>query len=524
MAEKQQQHQDEVRFCCSICMELPKEAVTVDCGHNYCRSCIEGWWDQEKEKEKYSCPQCRETFIKRPVLKRNNMLEELVEKLKTNMQPSPPAAVVCGDLGDFVCDFCCRAEPNKATMSCLTCLASFCPAHLEPHYSVPVLRKHRLVSATVPLQEKMCTKHNKLVEVYCLTDKQLVCYLCAGDEHKGHATRLCAPPVVYFYTSCAESALEDCDKIFIQLISSMQKRHMEVSQLIREQENSAVAQAQALQRPLLEEISKLRRRSTELEELSRDDDYIHVIQIFQSLSSSCDSSDPSPAAAPLRSFIDVNECLSQLRDKVETVLSDSWPRISAIVSSVEFSFLPEPKTREEFLCCRRPLTLDVTSSYPYLSLTGDNLRVRPSPIPYAAHPDRFTEFPQVLCREGLSERCYWEVTGHARMLSAAVAYKDISRTSGDSRFGYNDKSWSLERTENGYTYYHNNVETNVPGPYSRRIGVYLDYKAGILCFYHVSDQMGLLLKIQTTFIQPLYPGLGLNYEWYDVGVFAQLLD
>lgn len=110
------------------------------------------------------------------------------------------------------------------------------------------------------------------------------------------------------------------------------------------------------------------------------------------------------------------------------------------------------------------------------------------------------------------------------MLSAAVAYKDISRTSGDSRFGYNDKSWSLERTENGYTYYHNNVETNVPGPYSRRIGVYLDYKAGILCFYHVSDQMGLLLKIQTTFIQPLYPGLGLNYEWYDVGVFAQLLD
>uniref|UniRef100_A0A3Q3XB76 Tripartite motif containing 25, like n=1 Tax=Mola mola TaxID=94237 RepID=A0A3Q3XB76_MOLML len=433
MAEKQQQHQDEVRFCCSICMELPKEAVTVDCGHNYCRSCIEGWWDQEKEKEKYSCPQCRETFIKRPVLKRNNMLEELVEKLKTNMQPSPPAAVVCGDLGDFVCDFCCRAEPNKATMSCLTCLASFCPAHLEPHYSVPVLRKHRLVSATVPLQEKMCTKHNKLVEVYCLTDKQLVCYLCAGDEHKGHATRLCAPPVVYFYTSCAESALEDCDKIFIQLISSMQKRHMEVSQLIREQENSAVAQAQALQRPLLEEISKLRRRSTELEELSRDDDYIHVIQIFQSLSSSCDSSDPSPAAAPLRSFIDVNECLSQLRDKVETVLSDSWPRISAIVSSVEFSFLPEPKTREEFLCCRRPLTLDVTSSYPYLSLTGDNLRVRPSPIPYAAHPDRFTEFPQVLCREGLSERCYWEVTGHARMLSAAVAYKDISRTSAGER-------------------------------------------------------------------------------------------
>ena len=56
-------------------------------------------------------------------------------------------------------------------------------------------------------------------------------------------------------------------------------------------------------------------------------------------------------------------------------------------------------------------------------------------------------------------------------------------------------------TENGYTYHHNNVETNVPGPYSRKIGVYLDYKAAILRFYHVSDQMGLLFKVQTTFVQ-----------------------
>lgn len=149
--------------------------------------------------------------------------------------------------------------------------------------------------------------------------------------------------------------------------------------------------------------------------------------------------------------------------------------------------------------------------------------MRPSPNLYSAAPGRFTKFPQVLCREGLSERCYWEVEWYARTLSAAVAYKDIKRTTAESQFGHNDKSWSLECTANGYTFRHNNVETKVAGPCSYKIGVYLDYKAGTLCFYQVSDPMVLLHKVQTAFTQPLYPGLGLNYEWYDAGVFAQLV-
>lgn len=151
-------------------------------------------------------------------------------------------------------------------------------------------------------------------------------------------------------------------------------------------------------------------------------------------------------------------------------------------------------------CC--PLTLDVTTNYPYLHLIDDNRRVRPTPSPYSAEPDRF---PQVLCREGLSKRCYWEVEWHARTLSAAVAYKDISRTSDDSRFGNNDKSWSLECTANDYSYRHNNVETMVSGPSSCKIGAYLDCNAGILCFYHVSDTVVLL---QTTFTSLFILGLG----------------
>ncbi|XP_023271167.1 tripartite motif-containing protein 16-like [Seriola lalandi dorsalis] len=561
MADKQQrrQHGDELdqeQFCCSVCLDLLKEPVTINCGHSYCRGCIEGYWDQEKEKGGYSCPLCRETFNPRPLLKRNNMLVQVVEKLKmtSTQQASPSAALACAGSADVACDFCCGTKPKKATMSCLTCLASYCPAHLQPHYSVAVLKTHQLVSATIPLQDKMCTKHNKLMEAYCKTDKQLVCALCTIEEHRDH--KVVSVSVQKAETEnllnwsrkkvqetsqqrekelkeliqaendlkiSTQEALKDCDSIFAKMISSMKRRRSEVKQLIEGQEKTAAVQAEAIRVQLEEEIAKLRRRDGELERLSHADDHIHLIQIFQSLSTSCDSSDFPPASVPPRSLREVTDCVSELRDKLEIALEETWPRISATVSYVDFSLPPAPNTREEFLHYCRPLTLDVTSNYAYLHLMSDYHMMKPSPSPYSAQPERFTKFPQVLCREGLSERCYWEVEWHARTLSAAVAYKDIARASDDSRFGNNDKSWSLECSANGYSFRHNNVETAVSGPHCYKIGVFLDYKAGTLSFYHVSDLMVLLHRVHTTFTQPLYPGLGLNYEWYDIGVFAQLV-
>lgn len=170
---------------------------------------------------------------------------------------------------------------------------------------------------------------------------------------------------------------------------------------------------------------------------------------------------------------------------------------------------------------RRRLTLDGNTNYPYLHLIRDHLRVRPSPAAYPAHPGRFANWPQVLCREALTERCYWEVEGHARTLSAAVAYEDVSRS---SRFGQDDKSWSLECGTGGELLFrHDNVETRLSGPRSKRIGVFLDYEAGTLCFYQVPQPVALLHKVHTTFTRPLHAGIGLDYQWYDVGVFAQLV-
>ncbi|XP_069578389.1 E3 ubiquitin-protein ligase TRIM47-like [Brachyistius frenatus] len=563
MAEKHQKEEqrgvelDSEQFCCSVCLDLLKEPVTIQCGHSYCRGCIEGCWDEEEEKKgKCSCPQCRETISPRPALRRNNMLAEVVEKLKSTstQQASPSAAPVCADPADVACDFCLGTGRRKATVSCLTCLASYCPTHLRSHHSAPVLETHQLVSATIPLQEKMCTKHNKLKELYCRKDEQLVCSACTLDEHSRHkyvsiselkkeikrkmvsSQKKIQKEVEQRQKelkelsqaeeklkSCAQTSLADCDRIFADLISSVQKRCGEVRQLIAAQERTAVAQAEELQLQLLEGIATLRRRGDKLEELSRSNDHVYLMQVFQALSTSCDSPKFPPGAGPQRSFRDVTDRVSELRQKLEMVLKEAWPRIPATVSYVAFSLPPIPKTREQFLRYCRPLTLDVTSNYPYLHLLGNHRRMRPSPSPYSAHPDRFQTFPQVLCREGLSERCYWELEWHARTLSAAVAYKDTSRTSDESQFGRNDKSWSLECMATGYLFRHNDLETAVSGSCCNKIGVFLDYKAGTLCFYHVADPMVLIYKVQTTFTRPLHPGLGLNYEWYDVGVFAQLV-
>ncbi|XP_071260594.1 tripartite motif-containing protein 16-like [Salvelinus alpinus] len=535
---------DQDQFCCSVCLDLLKEPVTIPCGHSYCRSCIEGCWDQDVLKGVYSCPQCRETFTPRPNLRKNNMLAELVEKLrKTGLQAAPPPALCYAGPGDVACDVCTGTRKQKALMSCLACLASYCETHHQSHYESPALKKHKLVKATAQLQEKICSHHDKLLEVYCRTDQQCICLMCTMDEHKGHDTVSAAAErtekqrqlgmsqqkvqqrfqerekelkdlqqAVESFKRSAQAAVEDSDQIFTELIRSIERRSSEVKELIRAQETAQVSQAEGLLEQLKQEIAELRKRSTELEQLSHTEDHIHFLQSYQSLSSISVSSDlPSIVVRPLQYFGDVSKTVSELREKLEDFLKGEWTKISTTVNLVDVVLPPEPKTREQLLQYSCQLTLDPHTAYTQLSLSKGNRKVKRTGQvqPYPDHPDRFTTYCQVLCREGLSGRCYWEVEWTGNVVTA-VSYKDISRTEEYGVFGYNNKSWSLQYYSGDYYFIHNNVETKVSGPQSSRVGVYLDHKAGTLSFYSVSDTMTLLHRVQTTFTQPLYPGFYLS--------------
>uniref|UniRef100_A0A673XPU9 Fish virus induced TRIM protein n=1 Tax=Salmo trutta TaxID=8032 RepID=A0A673XPU9_SALTR len=536
---------DQDNFCCSVCLDLLKEPVTTACGHSYCRSCIEDCWDQDVLKGVYSCPQCRETFIPRPVLRKNNMLAELVEKLKkTGVQAAPPPALCYAGPGDVACDICTGTRKQKALMSCLVCLASYCETHLQFHYESPAFKKHKLVKATAQLQEKICSHHDKLLEVFCRTDQQCICYQCVMDEHKGHDTVSAAAErtekqrqlgmsqqkvqqrfqerekelkelqqAVESLKRSAQAAVEDSDQIFTELIRSIERRSSEVKELIRAQEKAQVSQAEGLLEQLKQEIAELRKRSTELEQLSHTEDHIHFLQSYQSLSSISVSSDlPSIVVRPLQYFGDVSKTVSELREKLEDFLKGEWTKISTTVNIVDVVLPPEPKTREQLLQYSCQLTLDPNTAHTHLSLSEGNRKVTYTDQvqPYPDHPDRFTNYNQVLCREGLSGRCYWEVEWSGVYVITAVSYKDISRTETCSRFGFNNKSWGLQCSRGGYCFRHNNVVTKVSGPQSSRVGVDLDHKAGTLSFYSVSDTMTLLHRVQTTFTQPLYPGFWLS--------------
>ncbi|XP_029602011.1 tripartite motif-containing protein 16-like [Salmo trutta] len=483
---------DQDQLCCSVCLDLLKEPVTIPCGHSYCRSCIDGCWDQDVLKGVYSCPQCRQTFSPRPILSKNNMLAELVEKLrKTGLQAAPPPALCYAGPRDVECDFCTGTRKQKALMSCLACLASYCETHLQPHYESPAFKKHKLVKATAQLQEKICSHHDKLLEVYCRTDQQCICYLCTMDEHKGHDTVSAAAErtekqrqlgmsqqkvqqrsqerekelkelqqAVESFKRSAQAAVEDSDQIFTELIRSIERRSSEVKELIRAQEKAQVSEAEGVLEQLKQEIAELRKRSTELEQLSHTEDHIHFLQSYQSLSSISVSSDlPSIVVRPLQYFGDVSKTVSELREKLEDFLKGEWTKISTTVNIVDVVLPPEPKTREQLLQYSCQLTLDPNTAHTLLSLSEGNRKVTCTGRvqTYPGNPDRFTNYCQVLCREGLSGRCYWEVKWSGYDVDTAVSYKDISRTETDNTFGYNNKSWSLQCYSGGYCFIHNNV-------------------------------------------------------------------
>nr|XP_046195767.1 NACHT, LRR and PYD domains-containing protein 12-like [Oncorhynchus gorbuscha] len=168
------------------------------------------------------------------------------------------------------------------------------------------------------------------------------------------------------------------------------------------------------------------------------------------------------------------------------------------------------------------LTLDPNTAHRLLSLSEENRKVtwRREEQPYPDHPERFKDREQVLCKEGLTGRCYWEVEWSGRGAVIGVTYKGLSRRGegNDCVIGFNDRSWSLQCSDNSYYARHNDKLTTIaiPSSSSHRIGVYLDWPAGTLSFYRVSsDTLTHLYTFHTTFTEPLYPGFRV---WYDSSV------
>lgn len=513
---------------CSVCLDLLTNPVTIPCGHNYCIGCVRSHWDREEEKKHYSCPDCRKTFKSRPVLVTNTRMAALVEEMrKTKLTDG------------VLCDVC-NETKEKAVKSCLRCLASYCETHLQQHYQAAPLQKHKLIEPTADLTDNMCSVHDEPVKLFCRTDRQCICYLCSVDQHSGHEVVSAAAEraqgqreledrrdklqqtiqdkekdleevkqEVEAVGRSAAKAVQRSEDKFTQLIQLLEKRRLEVEKQIRAQLETEICRMKKTEEKLEREITELTQTVAELGALSRLQDPRQFLHKLPSLLKSSEAPDSTRTQTHTSAcFEDITAVFSALTDQIQLVLSQDTAGALAALRQVK-----------DNVKCFRQITLEPDTANSGLSLSdgGRRATVESQPQTYPDHPDRFSFWTQVLSKESLSGRCYFEVEWSGGTVGVALAYKKIKKkgSTKDCRFGFNDNSWVLECNSKGYSFGFSDVWCQVSGPCSCRVGVYVDCRLGELAFYSVSQTLTLLHRVKATFTEPLH--VGLYFDWLSAG-------
>ncbi|XP_039609012.1 tripartite motif-containing protein 16-like [Polypterus senegalus] len=488
--------QDE--FTCSVCLHTLTDPVTIPCGHNFCLKCLTDYWDQSQV---YSCPQCRHTFTTRPELNRNTLLNEVIKKFK-RPRLSPHSSQSFGP-GDVECDFC--TGKFRAVKSCLTCEASYCQTHLQPHYEGDTLMHHKLVDPDRNLKGKH-DGHEKVKLKMEREEKQKQLGATLSEirrrlekkEKKMKEMRRTREQIPI----SVERVMEEHKKSFTDLKQCIEEAQEKLTEKIREQEKRETEKAEGVKK--------------QLKKFSETKDHLYFLKTFPSRCVlPADEDSISLTVTADFSSKDLLKELSGLKKCLKKI--SQWDILPLTPSGREapiFTLLaPEPQSREEFLQYFCLLTLDINTAHRVLRLTDGNKKVTCewTEAEYPDHPDRFDRWPQVLCREALTgTRCYWEVECSGGDLMIGVAYKGLRRKGRgvECTLGYNNKSWCFRWSHSQYFVCHNNNQTVISAPYSPRIGVYLDWPAGSLSFYSVSHTMTLLHRFNTSFTEPLCPGFG----------------
>ncbi|XP_061524310.1 NACHT, LRR and PYD domains-containing protein 3-like isoform X2 [Phycodurus eques] len=172
---------------------------------------------------------------------------------------------------------------------------------------------------------------------------------------------------------------------------------------------------------------------------------------------------------------------------------------------------------KKYLC--RP-TLDPNTAHDCLQLSDrcKTVTVVLEEQLYPRNPQRFTCWRQILCKDGLSGRRYWEVDLEGKV-SVGATYDTIRRIGegDDVCLGGAEASWALLCDDNAtYAARHHDRTVNLEpraSPESNKVAVFLDHPGGALSFYKVtSEGMILLHAYHATFTQPLYPAFGFGFD------------
>ncbi|KAG9260051.1 bloodthirsty-related gene family, member 12 [Astyanax mexicanus] len=515
----------EDQFSCSICLEVFVEPVSTPCGHSFCKACLQGYWDHSK---KVVCPMCKKSFSRKPELCVNRVLAEIAEQFQgltvapavcstdggaaaaASASPGTPRKDQDGGEfakpGDVPCDAC-IGRKMKALKSCLSCPGSFCEAHLRHHRKEKTMAKHKLVQPILHLEEKLCKRHQRLLEAYCCSDHVCVCRECAELAHKTHeitsidreykkkmsqvgkrrsemkhlikerAKKLEEiKQSIKVIKSNSQREIEESWAVYAELQKLLEQSQAQLVEQITARQKLAEQQARDTAGRLEHELNLLKNRSSDLDALAHTQDKVLFMQHLNSL--------PPPPEPTDWTGVSVNTdlYLGTIRTSVSTLIERFQEEVKRLYGK-------ELRRMQNY---SMDVTLDPDTANPWLQLSEDRRQVRHlgawQDLPDT--PERFDTVVITLAREGFTAgRHYWEVqVGEKDDWYLGVARASVNRK-GRIAVSTSQGYWALAMKKGqGYR-----VSTYPPlllsvEPRLRRVGVYVDFEEGQLSFYDVATK------------------------------------
>lgn len=513
----------EEQLRCPICLDLFNGPVSTPCGHNFCGDCIRGYW---QSTDLSLCPVCKHKFYKRPELKVNTFIAEVAIQFRKSTAENPELSADQSST-KVLCDVC-IGRKVPALKSCLDCLASFCETHLEPHHVLGTFKKHTLIAPWMDMQERVCVKHERLLELFCATDKTYICPVCIQDDHTDHHTvsiedqsreireqieklndevekmiegRVQKMDMIQetIELSKNNSKAEDNEglSIFTKLLQLLQKDQAEVREVIKTKQRQVEANAKEVMLELEQEINDLRQRSTQLEHLSNITDHLYLLKSFPALSQLPVTKEWCDTCVESAVYVGtLRRAFRRVASKIDETVKEEVKRLCAT----------------EFLRVQQyavSVTLDPETAHPKLVLSENNKQVYHSDLALNVpeNPKRFYPCVSVLGKEGFSSgRFYFEVVVKGKTeWDIGVGRESMNRKGGNTlnpESGYwalgmrNPKSyWALSSTPIAVPL------VSIP----RKVGVYVDIEGGQVSFYNPDSASHIYSYTGHSFTEKLFP-------------------
>ncbi|XP_034559211.1 E3 ubiquitin-protein ligase TRIM21-like [Notolabrus celidotus] len=515
----------EDQFLCCICLDVFNEPVTIPCGHNFCKMCITQHWNINHAK--YHCPMCKKQFKLRPELTVNTFISEMAAEFRQSAAKKSrrDPEIKVAKPGEIPCDVC-TGPKLKAMKSCLTCLASYCGIHIDPHMTADSLKRHQLTDPVENLDARVCSKHKKPLDLFCKSDQICVCSNCTVSEHMGHnitslkdefeakKTQLededaevqqmiqqrrlklqqmkCLKSVS---KEDAESAIADGVRIFTLVSQTAERSLNELIEVIEERRKTAEQETDGVITELEQEIYALTRQTAQVKQLTHTQDHLLLLQNFSSM---------RPTVDCTKNWTKVRVCLPTYEGTVGKAVAELEEAFSR--EKQQLPLKSRVKRAQQFAV---DLILDPQTANPWLVVSDDNKEVRCGGVrkELPDNPDRFSLYANVVAQQSFSTgRFYYEVQVSGKTdWTLGVVNKSVNRK-GIIPLSPVHGYWSVGlRSGNEFLTFSSPVFSLNLDSRPQRVGVFVSYEEGLVSFYNVEAGAHVYSFTDCSFTEELCP-------------------